>query len=83
MKKKKGDEAMNMPLAEIERHLKTLRLNGMIATLDTRIIQANQDASFTEVFACPDHPGQSGRFFHRGLCLHGTGRIGLPKIPPH
>jgi len=43
---------MNMSLAEIERHLKTLRLNGMIATLDTRIIQANQDASFIEVFAC-------------------------------
>ena len=43
---------MNMSLAEIERHLKTLRLNGMIATLDSRIIQANQGASFTEVLAC-------------------------------
>jgi len=52
MKKKKGDETMNMSIAEIERHLKTLRLNGMIATLNTRIIQANQDTSFTEVFAC-------------------------------
>jgi DNA replication protein DnaC len=43
---------MNMSLAEIERHLKTLRLNGMIATLESRIIQANQGASFTEVLAC-------------------------------
>lgn len=43
---------MNMPLAEIERHLKTLRLHGMNATLETRILQANQGASFVEVFAC-------------------------------
>jgi DNA replication protein DnaC len=43
---------MNMSLAEMEKHLKSLRLHGMIATLDTRIIQANQGASFTEVFAC-------------------------------
>jgi len=43
---------MNMSLSEIEKYLKTLRLNGMIATLNTRIIQANQGASFTEVFAC-------------------------------
>jgi len=41
-----------MSPAELERHLKTLRLHGMIATLETRIIQANQGASFTEVFAC-------------------------------
>jgi len=43
---------MNMSLAEMEKLLKTLRLHGMITTLDTRIIQANQGASFTEVFAC-------------------------------
>ncbi len=43
---------MNMSLAEMEKHLKTLRLHGMIATLETRIVQANQGASFTEVFAC-------------------------------
>jgi len=43
---------MNMPLAEIEKHLKTLRLHGMNATLQTRIVQANQGASFVEVFAC-------------------------------
>ncbi len=42
---------MNMSLAEMEKHLKAIRLHGMIATLDTRIIQANQGASFTEVFA--------------------------------
>jgi DNA replication protein DnaC len=43
---------MTMSPAEIERHLKTLRLHGMIATLQTRIIQANQGASFTEALAC-------------------------------
>lgn len=43
---------MNMSLAEIERHLKTLRLHGMSLTLQTRFIQANQGAPFTEVFAC-------------------------------
>lgn len=32
---------MNMSLAEIEKHLKALRLHGMIATLQSRIIQAN------------------------------------------
>jgi len=41
-----------MSPAELERHLKTLRLHGMIATLETRIIQANQGAAFVEVFAC-------------------------------
>ncbi len=41
-----------MSPAELERHLKTLRLHGMITTLDTRIIQANQGAAFVEVFAC-------------------------------
>jgi len=43
---------MDMPLAEIQRHLGTLRLHGMNATLETRLIQANQGASFPEVFAC-------------------------------
>lgn len=43
---------MNMSPAEMEKHLKALRLNGMIATLDTRMVQANQGASFPEVFAC-------------------------------
>jgi DNA replication protein DnaC len=43
---------MNMSLPEMEKHLKTLRLHGMIATLDTRIVQASQGASFPEVFAC-------------------------------
>jgi DNA replication protein DnaC len=43
---------MNMSPAEMEKHLKALRLHGMIATLDTRIVQANQGASFAEVFAC-------------------------------
>lgn len=41
-----------MSPAELERHLKILRLHGMITTLDTRIIQANQGAAFVEVFAC-------------------------------
>jgi DNA replication protein DnaC len=43
---------MDMSLAEIERHLKTLRLHGMNATLQTRLIQANQGTSFVEVLAC-------------------------------
>lgn len=43
---------MNMPLAEIQKHLKTLRLHGMNATLETRFIQANQGGSVVEVFAC-------------------------------
>jgi DNA replication protein DnaC len=42
---------MNMSIVEIEKSLKTLRLNGMIATLENRIIQANQGTSFTEVLA--------------------------------
>lgn len=41
-----------MSPAELERHLKILRLHGMITTLDTRIIQANQGSAFVEVFAC-------------------------------
>jgi DNA replication protein DnaC len=43
---------MDMSLAEIQRHLKTLRLHGMNATLQTRLVQANTGASFVEVLAC-------------------------------
>jgi len=43
---------MDMSLAEIDRHLKTLRLHGMNTTLETRLVQANQGASFLEVFSC-------------------------------
>jgi DNA replication protein DnaC len=43
---------MEMSLAELQRNLKTVRLHGMSATLETRLIQANQGASFAEVFAC-------------------------------
>ena len=43
---------MNMSLAEIEKHLKMLRLHWMNATFQTRLIQANQGDSFEEVFAC-------------------------------
>jgi DNA replication protein DnaC len=43
---------MNMALSEIEKHLNTLRLHGMISTLQTRITQANQGDSFAQVFAC-------------------------------
>ncbi len=43
---------MEIPLAELQRNLRTVRLHGMSATLDTRVIQANQGASFAEVFAC-------------------------------
>lgn len=43
---------MNMSVIEIEKHLKTLRLHGMNATLETRMIQANQGDSFVDVFAC-------------------------------
>lgn len=43
---------MNMTLAEMQRHLKTLRLHGINATLEPRLVQANQGASFVEVFAC-------------------------------
>jgi DNA replication protein DnaC len=43
---------MNMILSEIEKHLKALRLHGMNSTLQTRLAQANQGDSFTEVFSC-------------------------------
>jgi len=43
---------MNMALSEIEKHLKALRLHGMNSTLHTRITQANQGDSFSQVFAC-------------------------------
>lgn len=42
---------MEMQLAEMQKHLKMLRLHGMNATLQTRLIQANQGGCFTEVFA--------------------------------
>ena len=43
---------MDMTLAEIQKHLSALRLHGVNATLEPRLIQANQGASFVEVFAC-------------------------------
>jgi DNA replication protein DnaC len=43
---------MNMSVPEIESHLKTLRLHGMNATLQTRLTQANQGECFMEVFSC-------------------------------
>lgn len=43
---------MDMTLAEIQKHLRTLRLHGMNATLESRLIQVNQGASFVEGFAC-------------------------------
>jgi DNA replication protein DnaC len=43
---------MNMSVAEIESHLKTLRLHGMNATLQPRLTQANQGTCFVEVFSC-------------------------------
>jgi DNA replication protein DnaC len=43
---------MDMPLAEIQKHLRTLRLHGMNATLEPRLVQANQGTSFGEVFSC-------------------------------
>jgi DNA replication protein DnaC len=43
---------MNMSVAEIESHLKTLRLHGMNATLQSRLTQANQGTCFMEVFSC-------------------------------
>lgn len=46
---------MNSSLAEIERHLKTLRLHGMSTTIETRLIQANQGTPFIEVFSCLVH----------------------------
>jgi hypothetical protein len=41
---------MEIPLAELNRNLKMVRLHGMSATLETRLVQANQGASFAEVF---------------------------------
>ena len=37
---------MEISIAEMQKHLKMLRLHGMNATLQTRLIQANQGASF-------------------------------------
>lgn len=43
---------MEMPLAELQRNLKAVRLHGMSATLETRLVQSNQGTAFAEVFAC-------------------------------
>jgi DNA replication protein DnaC len=43
---------MDIPLAELQGHLRRLRLHGMNESLEPRMIQANQGASFIEVFAC-------------------------------
>jgi hypothetical protein len=43
---------MEIPLAELQRNLKTIRLHGMNTTLETRLVQASQGTSFVEVFAC-------------------------------
>jgi DNA replication protein DnaC len=51
-KEDKGAQRMEMPLAELQRNLKIVRLHGMSATLETRFVQANQGVSFSEVFAC-------------------------------
>jgi DNA replication protein DnaC len=45
------EKTMNMSITEIEKSLRALRLNGMIATLESRIIQANQGTSFAEALA--------------------------------
>jgi len=50
--KEKGARLMEIPMAELQRNLKTIRLHGMSATLETRLVQASQGASFAEVFAC-------------------------------
>jgi len=43
---------MPMSMQEIEKTLETLRLHGMRATLETRVIQANQgEDSFLESFS--------------------------------
>ena len=43
---------MSMTMVEIAKQLKTLRLSGMLATLESRVLQANQsNAAFTEVFS--------------------------------
>ena len=48
---------MDMSLAEIERHFKTLRLHGMNSTLETRLVQASQGTPFLEVMIST--PGES------------------------
>jgi DNA replication protein DnaC len=42
---------MNKSLAEIERNMLCLRLPGMRATLETRVLEASQGTPFLEVFA--------------------------------
>lgn len=44
---------MSMSLTELERALKSLRLSGMIATLEARALQvAHHEMDFVEAFAC-------------------------------
>jgi len=43
---------MEISLTELQRNLKTIRLHGMNATLETRLVQASQGTSFLDVFAC-------------------------------
>lgn len=43
---------MSMTMVEIEKQLKALRLNGMLATMESRILQANQShAAFAEALS--------------------------------
>ena len=43
---------MSMSMVEIEKQLKALRLHGMLATLESRALQANQgNTPFIEVYA--------------------------------
>jgi len=52
MKKQKEDFSMSMSMVEIEKQLKALRLHGMLATLESRALQANQgNTPFIEVYA--------------------------------
>ena len=44
---------MTMSIPEIQKNLEALRLHGIRATLETRVIQANQgESSFLDVFSC-------------------------------
>ncbi len=44
---------MSMSMVEIKKNLKSLRLHGMVATLEARGAQANQgEQSFLEMISC-------------------------------
>ncbi len=44
---------MSMSMAEIKKHLESLRLHGMLVTLEARSMQANQgEQSFLDIVAC-------------------------------